>query len=43
LFKDEFYVPLLLEGDDGVAHGNDWAHGFMRGTGMRHDGWAKLD
>jgi uncharacterized protein len=43
LFKDEFYVPLLLEGDDGVDHGNDWAHGFMRGTGMRHDGWAKLD
>jgi hypothetical protein len=22
------------------AHGNDWARGFMRGTLMRHDGWA---
>jgi uncharacterized protein len=34
-------VPLLLEGENGVAHGNDWAHGFMRGMGMRHDGWAE--
>jgi uncharacterized protein len=25
-----------------MAHGNDWAHGFMRGMGMRHDGWAEL-
>jgi len=22
------------------AHGNDWARGFMRDMGMRHDGWA---
>jgi len=29
LFKDEVYVLLLLEGEDGVAHGNDWARGFM--------------
>jgi uncharacterized protein len=42
LFKDEVYVPLLLEGEDGVAHGNDWACGFMRGMRMRHDGWAEL-
>jgi uncharacterized protein len=31
LFKDEVYVPLLLQDEDGVAHGNDWARGFMRG------------
>jgi hypothetical protein len=37
LFKREVYVPLLLE-----EHGNDWARGFMRGMGMRHDGWAEL-
>jgi uncharacterized protein len=42
LFKGEACVPLLLEDEDGVAHGNDWAHGFMRGMGMCHDGWAEL-
>ena len=42
LFKDEVYVPLLLKDEDGMAHGNDWARGFMRGMDMRHDGWAEL-
>jgi uncharacterized protein len=42
LFKEEVYVPLLLEDEHGVAHGNDWARGFMRGMEMRHDGWAEL-
>jgi uncharacterized protein len=42
LFKGEVYVPLLLEDDGGTVHGNDWARGFMRGMGMRHDGWAEL-
>ena len=42
LSKDEAYVPLVLEGEDGLAHGNDWAKGFMRGMHMRHDGWAEL-
>jgi uncharacterized protein len=42
LFKGEVYVPLLLEDDGGMAHGNDWAHGFMRGMDMRHEGWAEL-
>jgi uncharacterized protein len=42
LFKDEVYVPLLLFDEDGTAHGNDWARGFMRGMGMRHDGWGEL-
>jgi uncharacterized protein len=42
LFKGEVYVPLLLEDEGGTAHGNDWARGFMRGTHMRHDGWAEL-
>src|ERR1019366_2714976 len=26
----------------GTAQGNDWARGFMRVMGMRHDGWAEL-
>jgi uncharacterized protein len=42
LFKDEVYVPLLLHDENGVAHGNNWARGFMRGMHMRHDGWAEL-
>lgn len=42
LLKGEVYVPLLLEDENGMAHGNDWARGFMRGMGMRHDGWAEL-
>jgi uncharacterized protein len=35
-------VPLLLQDEDGVAHGNDWVRGFMRGMHMRHDGWGEL-
>lgn len=42
LFAGDVYVPLLLEGEDGVARGNDWARGFMRGMEMRRDGWAEL-
>ena len=42
LHKDEVYVPLLLKDENGLAHGNDWARGFMRGMHMRHDGWGEL-
>jgi uncharacterized protein len=42
LFNREVYVPLVLEDETGVSHGNDWARGFMRGMHMRHDGWAQL-
>jgi len=42
LFNHEVYVPLVLEDENGLAHGNDWARGFMRGMHMRHDGWAVL-
>jgi uncharacterized protein len=42
LLKGEVHVPLLLEDEDGTAHGNDWARGFMRGMHMRHVGWAGL-
>ena len=42
LNKDEVYGPILMQDKNGVAHGNDWAHGFMRGTLMRHDGWVEL-
>jgi len=42
LYRGDVYVPLLLLDEKGMAHGNDWAHGFMRGMHMRHDGWAEL-
>ena len=42
LLNGEVYVPLLLEDEHGVAQGNDWARGFMRGMHMRQDGWAEL-
>ena len=42
LFNGEVYGPLLLEDEDGVALGSDWAWGFMRGMVMRHEGWAEL-
>jgi uncharacterized protein len=42
LFRDEVYVPLLIEDKEGIPQGNDWAHGFMLGVGMRNDGWAEL-
>lgn len=37
-----FYMPVLLEDDAGIARGNDWARGFMRGMSLRRDGWAEL-
>jgi uncharacterized protein len=42
LFKGEVYVPLLLEDENGMDHGNDWAQGFVLGMHMRHDVWAEL-
>jgi uncharacterized protein len=36
------FIPLLLEDDDGKAHGNSWANGFMRGLEMREDAWADI-
>ena len=42
LYKGEVYVPLLLEDEAGMANGNDWARGFMRGMDMRHYRWAGL-
>ena len=42
LNSEDVFLPLLLEADDGVARGNDWAHGFMRGMDLRRDEWAEL-
>jgi uncharacterized protein len=36
------YMPVLLEDDEGIAHGNDWAQGFMRGVQARPASWREL-
>lgn len=38
----EIYMPVLLEDDTGIARGNAWAAGFVRGMSMRMDDWAEL-
>ena len=42
LVKGRVYFPFMLEGEDGLAQGNDWAKGFLRGMGLRRDSWSKL-
>lgn len=42
LYKGEVYVPLLMEGEDGIARGNDWSKGFLCGMSLRHDAWGAL-
>ena len=39
---NDVFAPLLFQDEEGTAHANDWARGFMRGMHMRHDGWAEL-
>jgi uncharacterized protein len=42
LNEPHVYLPVLLEDDTGVARGNDWAHGFMRGVQARAGSWNEL-
>lgn len=37
----EPYLPILQEDDEGVAAGNDWAQGFMKGIQLRPEAWAE--
>lgn len=36
------YLPVLLEDEAGIAKGNDWAKGFMRGMQLRAPSWREL-
>jgi uncharacterized protein len=38
----DFFIPLLLEDDEGKTYGNNWAIGFVRGMDMRHDAWGEI-
>jgi uncharacterized protein len=42
LHRGDVYLPVLLEDEEGVCHGNDWSHGFVRGMEMRKAGWGEL-
>ena len=42
LDSDDVYVPLVLEDDNKVVYGNDWANGFVRGMELRRDEWSVL-
>ena len=42
LEKGEIFGPLLFQNEEGTAHGNDWAHGFMRGVSFHHESWKEL-
>ncbi|MGH8787998.1 MAG: UPF0149 family protein [Cupriavidus necator] len=36
------YLPILIERDDGVTPGNDWAHGFIQGVQTCLESWCPL-
>ncbi len=42
LLEGKVYLPVLLEDQNGVERGNDWARAFIRGTHLRQQGWAEL-
>ena len=39
---EDVFTPLLFEDEEGTAHGNDWARGFMRGVHFHHAAWQEL-
>src|SRR5262249_31219950 len=42
LQSGDVFTPLLLEDEQGVARGNDWASGFLRGMELRREDWGPL-
>ena len=42
LHSGDVFLPLLLEDENGISHGNDWAKGFLRGMELRRVDWAIL-
>jgi uncharacterized protein len=42
LQSDEVYLPFLLQDENGIAHANDWANGFLRGMELHKAEWAAL-
>ena len=42
LLHGDVHVPLVFDGEDGIAMGNEWASGFEQGIHLRRDSWQKL-
>jgi uncharacterized protein len=42
LHSGDVFLPLLLEDENGISHGNDWAKGFLSGMELRRTDWAIL-
>lgn len=42
LEQDGVYSPLILRDDAQGVPGREWAQGFMRGVGVRFEGWKEL-
>ncbi|SAK43826.1 yecA family protein [Caballeronia hypogeia] len=43
LHEDAVYLPVLtIDEEDGTAHANEWAEGFMAGMDMRRESWDAL-
>jgi uncharacterized protein len=42
LQSGDVFLPLLLEDEEGIAHANAWARGFMRGMELRKEDWVDL-
>jgi uncharacterized protein len=42
LSRREVHLPVIIEDENGMGLGNDWARGFIRGTRLSPDGWAGL-
>ena len=43
LYEAQGFAPVLSYDEHGVAQGNAWAIGFLRGMSMRPDAWSALD
>lgn len=42
LEEEDVFLPFLLQDENGVAHANDWARGFLRGMAFDPQSWQAL-
>jgi len=38
----DFFLPLLLEDEEGNSYGNSWALGFLHGMDLRRESWKEI-
>ncbi|MDR3542502.1 MAG: UPF0149 family protein [Desulfosporosinus sp.] len=42
LSEDDLYLPVLVEDENSIANGNEWAEGFLQGIDRSQEGWREL-